>query len=514
MSASSTLTRRRGLAMTPVVVIAALVAAVCVLPLLVIVASAMDTGASEAMASLFRPRVGELLRNTTALVAVTTSACIALGVGSAWLVERTDLPGARWWRIGMVAPLAVPAFVNAYAWVSLRPSLTGLGGAALITTLSYTPFVFLPVAALLRGLDSAWEDTARSLGLGPWRTFARVVLPQVRPALLGGGLLVALHLLAEFGVLALIRFPTFTTAILDQYEAAFDMSAGAVLAVALMGLTTIVLTGERFLRGQRSHARIGSGVTRRAQPAPLGKWRAPTLLALTAYVGLSLGVPGYSLVHWLGRDGTPILSTDLVEALASTLGLALAAGVLATAAALPVAFLLQHRRTPVTETIERVTYLASSLPGVVVALALVTLAIRWIGPLYQTSFLLVLAYAILFIPRAMVSIRAALAHAPSGLLEASRSLGAGPWRTGVRILLPLILPGLLSGFALVFLATCVELTATLLLAPTGTTTLATGFWAASDSLDYAAAAPYALAMILVSAPLTWLIMTREGKDPS
>jgi iron(III) transport system permease protein len=225
-------------------------------------------------------------------------------------------------------------------------------------------------------------------------------------------------------------------------------------------------------------------------------------------------VPGYSLVHWLGRDGAPILSTDLVTALASTLGLALAAGLLTTAAALPVAFLLHHHRTPLTETIERVTYLASSLPGVVVALALVTLAIRWIGPLYQTSLLLVIAYAILFIPRAMVSIRAALAHAPSGLMEASRSLGVGPWQTARRVLLPLILPGLLSGFALVFLATCVELTATLLLAPTGTTTLATGFWAASDSLDYAAAAPYALAMILVSAPLTWLIMTREAKDHS
>jgi iron(III) transport system permease protein len=511
---TNTRARRGGGAMTPVVVVAVLVSAVSVLPLVVIAAAAMDAGPGEAIASLLRPRVGELLRNTTLLVIVTTSACIALGVGGAWLVERTDLPGARWWRIALVAPLAVPAFVNAYAWVSLRPSLTGLGGAALITTLSYTPFVFLPVAALLRGLDNAWEDTARSLGLGPWRTFARIVLPQVRPAILGGGLLVALHLLAEFGVLALIRFPTFTTAILEQYEAAFDTSAGAVLAVALMALTAIVLTGERFARGRRSHARIGAGVKRRVQPAPLRTWRVPTLLALTAYVALSLGVPGYSLVHWLGRDGAPILSTDLVTALASTLGLALAAGLLTTAAALPVAFLLHHHRTPLTETIERVTYLASSLPGVVVALALVTLAIRWIGPLYQTSLLLVIAYAILFIPRAMVSIRAALAHAPSGLMEASRSLGVGPWQTARRVLLPLILPGLLSGFALVFLATCVELTATLLLAPTGTTTLATGFWAASDSLDYAAAAPYALAMILVSAPLTWLIMTREAKDHS
>jgi len=510
----STRTRHRPGALTPVATIAVIVATVCVLPLGVILAAALDAGASEALAQLLRPRVGELLRNTTALVVVTTTASVVLGVGTAWLVERTALPGARWWRIALVAPLAVPAFVNAYAWVSLRPSLTGLAGAALITTLSYTPFVFLPVAALLRGLDSAWEDSARSLGLGPWRTFWRVVVPQVRPAVLGGALLVALHLLAEFGVLALIRFPTFTTAILDQYEAAFDTTGGAVLSLALLGLTAIVLTGDHVLRSRRTHARLGAGVRRRPQPARLGRWRGPAVAGLTAYVLLALGVPAYSLAHWLGRGGASILSGDLVAALWSTLWLALAAGAITTLAALPVAVLVQRRPGRLTQVIERVTYLASSLPGVVIALALVTLAVRWIGPLYQTPALLLLAYVILFIPRSMVSIRAALAHAPDGLLDAARSLGAGPWGTGRRVLLPIILPGLLSGFALVFLATCVELTATLLLAPTGTTTLATGFWAASDSLDYAAAAPYAVAMILLSAPLTWLIMTRNSEDPT
>jgi len=220
----------------------------------------------------------------------------------------------------------------------------------------------------------------------------------------------------------------------------------------------------------------------------------------------------YAVGHWLGAGGTPILSPALLGALSSTVGLALTAGVLTTVAAFPVALLLHRRRTLLTESIERITYFASSLPGVVVALALVTVAIRWIGPLYQTPFLLVIAYAILFIPRAMVSIRAALAQAPGGLLEAARSLGDSPWRATRRVLLPLIAPGLLSGFAMVFLATCVELTATLLLAPTGTTTLATGFWAASDSLDYGVAAPYALMMILVSAPLTWLLLSNSTKD--
>ena len=203
MTSTSTLSRRGTGGVGPVAISAVVVAGICVLPLLVILATATESGLGVAAQQVFRPRVGELLGNTVSLVLVTTTAAVAL---------------------------AVPAFVNAYAWVSLRPSLTGLGGAALITTLSYTPFVFLPVAALLRGLDSRWEDSARSLGLGAWGTFAKIVLPQVRPALLGGALLVALHLLAEFGVLAMLRFPTFTTAILVvdhgwTVEATFPVAA-------------------------------------------------------------------------------------------------------------------------------------------------------------------------------------------------------------------------------------------------------------------------------------------------
>ena len=90
--------------------------------------------------------------------------------------------------------------------MSLTSRVEGFGGALLIVTLSYYPLVYLPVAAALRGLDPALEETALSLGHGPWRTFVRVVLPQLRPAMLGGALLVGLHLLAEFGALQLLRF--------------------------------------------------------------------------------------------------------------------------------------------------------------------------------------------------------------------------------------------------------------------------------------------------------------------
>ena len=145
-----------------------------------------------------------------------------LGTAAAWLVERTTLPAARVFTVLFAAPLAVPAFVNSFGWLSLTRRVEGFGGALLIVTLSYYPFVYLPVAAMLRRLDPALEETAHSLGTGRTRTFLRVVLPQLRPALLGGALLVGLHLLAEFGALQLLRFPTFTTAIYDQYQSTFN----------------------------------------------------------------------------------------------------------------------------------------------------------------------------------------------------------------------------------------------------------------------------------------------------
>ncbi|MBU3751865.1 MAG: ABC transporter permease subunit, partial [Mycobacterium sp.] len=160
------------------------------IPLGFVAWSFFETGPARAAALLVRPRVAELLLNTVGVVVVTVPACVVIGVGAAWLVERTDLPGRVLWRPLLVAPLAVPAFVNSYAWVGLVPDLDGFTGAVLVTTLSYFPFVFLPAVAALRRLDPALEESARSLGSSPAAVFARVVLPQLRLAVLGGTLLI------------------------------------------------------------------------------------------------------------------------------------------------------------------------------------------------------------------------------------------------------------------------------------------------------------------------------------
>ena len=141
-------------------------------------------------------------------------------------------------------------------------------------------------------------------------------------------------------------------------------------------------------------------------------------------------------------------------------------------------------------------------------LALIVICINFVPGVYGTTAVLLVAYAILALPLALVAVRGALAQAPPVHEEVARSLGLRPWAARLRVTLPAILPGLGAAAALVFLATVTELTATLLLAPIGTNTLATGFWASASTLSYAAAAPYAALMVLISAVPTYLLTRR------
>ncbi|GAB3028698.1 iron ABC transporter permease [Nocardioides flavus (ex Wang et al. 2016)] len=481
------------------------------MPLAYVASYVVVIGPVDLWQLLARPRIAELLRNTITLSLACMAATAALGVALAVLVERTDLPGRRLWHGLLVAPLAVPAFVNGYAWVSLDRGINGFDGAFAVVTLSYYPLVYLPVVAMLRRLDPALEETAFSLGHSRARTFRTVVLPQLRPALLGGALLVGLHLLAEFGALSLLRFPTFTTAIYDQYGSTFNGAAATAMAGVLVLLCLVLLLAELRLRGDRRYARVGRGAARAAVPLTLGPWRLPALAAVVTVVLLALGVPAFSLLRWLVvGTSTEFPLAELGEALTATLALALAGAVVTTLAAIPVVWLAVRHRGWASTVIERSTYVANALPGIVVGLALVVASLRLVPVVYQTAGLLVAAYVILFLPRAVVTVRAGLEQAPVVLDDVSHSLGLGPLETARRVTLPLIAPSLGAGAALVFLAISTELTATLMLSSIGTSTLATEFWSASSELRYGAAAPYALLLVLVSIPATVLLMRTDS----
>ncbi len=493
-------------------VLAGIVAALGLLPLGYVLVSSLATGWPTMSALVFRPRVGELLLNTAGLVLLTVPACIVIGVAAAWLVGRTSVPMPRLFAVLLAAPLAVPAFVNSYGWVSAVPSLNGLGAGVLISTLSYFPLVYLPCAAALKRLDPTIEEVAASLGMGPVGVFFRVVVPQLRLPIVGGSLLVGLHQLAEYGAFAMIRFDTFTTAIVEQYRSTFNGPAATALAGVLILCCLVLLVAESGARGRARYARIGSGAPRATRRLALGGFTVPGALFLAAVVGLSIGVPFTTVGRWLAAGGMEAWTSPvLLSSLGTTLGYGLAGAVVTVCLAFPIAFLAVRRPSRATRTLEALNYLTSALPGIVTALALVTVAIRVAQPLYQTVSLVLLAYLLMFLPRAIVNLRAGLAQVPPGLEEAARSLGKNPFTAFMTVTARHIAPSAVAGAALVFLGIVTELTSTLLLAPNGTRTLATQFWSRVNDIDYVGAAPYAALMVALSLPVTYLLFARNPR---
>jgi iron(III) transport system permease protein len=226
----------------------------------------------------------------------------------------------------------------------------------------------------------------------------------------------------------------------------------------------------------------------------------PVIGGFVALTGLSVGVPVSTVIFWrLQAPDTTLPPISLAGAAWNTLMYAGSAAILATVAAFPVALLFVRHRGRLGTVFERIGYLSQGLPGLVLALALVFFAIHAAYPLYQSSELLVVTYAIMFFPLALVSLRASLVQAPPRLEETARSLGCRPAAALARVTLPLVAPGIAASVALVFLAAVVELTATLVLIPSGAHTLATAFWAYQQNSSYASASRYAIVIVAIAA---------------
>ena len=486
-----------------------LVALVLVLPLVFLLLQARGAGASRVLSLLIRPLTGELAWNTLRLTVAVTLGCALVGTTAAWLVERTDLPGGRIWAVLLVIPLAIPDFVVSFGWASLTTWMHGFRGAVVVMTLAVYPLVYLPVAASFRNADPGQEEVARSLGAGRLTTFWRITLGQARVAILGGCLLVALVLLAEYGAFEILGYRTFTTTIFTEFRVSFNLATASSLSLVLVLLSVAVLGAEAAARGRGRMSRAGSFARRMPNRQALGPARIPALVGMLALVALALGVPVGSCLYWmLTRTTQTLHGVSVLNATWHTAAYAAAAAGLSTLMALPIALLAARHRGRLHQALERTTYLVLAMPGLVIALTLSYFTERLPGSfLYQSSPLLVAAYAILFFPLALVGVKASLAQAPPNLEEVARSLGQRRLTVLRRVTLPLVGPGLGAAFCLVFLSAMTELTATLILIPTNVQTLATQFWFYQQNLSYGQAAPFAL-MIIAIAALPSIILGR------
>jgi iron(III) transport system permease protein len=475
-------------------------------------------------------RLLELASNTATLTLTVTATTAVLGLTTAWLTTRTDLPHARMWSTMVTIPLVIPSYVGALAILAATgnngvltqllqtvglpgiPVAEGFWPSWLALSLWNFSFVHLLTVPVLKRLDPALEEVSRGLGASRWRTLFTVVLPQLRPALAASSLLVALYVLSEFGAVSMLRFDTFTRAIYTQWTGRLDPGPALFLA-GLLSVGALVIVVFQ----QRARGRAALYSNRPARKPRLHRLTAGERLGARFFLGsvvtLALVLPILTMLWWTVRGmslgNTPL--TVVPHATRSVL-IAVAAAAVVTVAAIPIAILAVRYRSRLVNLLESVAWVTYSLPHLAVGLAFLVLGVGILRPVYQTLLMLLIVYLAMFLPLSLGSVEAGMRRVSPGLEEVSRSLGVGTLGTMRRVTLPIVRRSMLAGAALVFLSVMKELPATLLLRPTGFDTLPVRIWSATNELFYTQASFAALALIAVSILPVYFFVVRDIHD--
>lgn len=469
--------------------------------------------ASPIRAALAQPHIGAVLRNTAVLVAVSVTLAVLIGSAFAWINERTD-GGLGWFtRYLPITPLLVPPIAGAVGWATLASPRAGylnvlirwigskLGvemtqgplnlfnwyGLVFVFTLYLVPYVYLPVAAALRNLDPALEEAARTSGSGPWKTLRDVTLPSVKPSIGAGALLATIFGLALFSVPVIIgttaKIEVLSVRIVNLMrvyppDVAAAIGLGTFMIVVIGGGT---LLQARIIKRSR-HATI-RGRGSRPVTVKLRGWKLPCRLIMGGYFVVTAVLPVVGLVilstqgFWSAKITKPsfdnyaevLLSEGTTrEALRNSIVLALmGATVGVLVAAVIVAYSQRRLGNPFARGADTSLKLPGAVSHILIGVAFIT---AFAGPPFGwhgTLLILLLAYIVVNMPQASVNAGAAFAQVDASLMEASRVSGRSEGGTFGRVTLPLMVPGLAAGWAMVFVLMAGDITVSSMLGGAG-----------------------------------------------
>lgn len=492
-------------------------------PLVYVIVRSLFAG-KERWLRLLDTRIPELLWNTVSLTVMVTLCAVLIGVSLAWIVNRTDLPLRKAWTWILALPLVIPPYVGAVAYIiifgprgwvrTFWENTSWLGGTYLLNMYSFWgvffvltmftyPYVYLIASAALRKMNRNFEEVARSQGMNARQIFWKVNLPFLRPAIGAGAILIALYVLSDFGAIAMLRFTTFTAAIYYQMGS-YDNLSATVLSVVLIVLTLVFLWAEGKTRRRQNYYQT-TNTFNEPDILPLGKWKPLATGFVLLVFFLSVLLPIIVLVYWsiIGMS-EGALDTKFWKYAWNSIQVSGLAAIISMLLALPIIYLKSRYPSFVSNGIEKLSYSGYSLPGVIVALGIIFMFNQ--TPIYNTFYLVAIAFVIRFLPQAMQSGEASLSLISPRIDEAARSLGHPPWKVMFKVIIPSILPGILAGGALVFVSSIKELPATLLLRPPGFDTLAVRIWVETSESLYHLAAPPALFIVLISIiPLRYML---------
>ncbi|MFS0574892.1 iron ABC transporter permease [Sporosarcina sp. 179-K 3D1 HS] len=458
------------------------------------------------------------VKSSLTLVFFTALTTIAIGLGLAWLIAQYDFPLRNFMKWALILPLSIPPFIGAYTYhgilnytgviqktlrnqfdITPNPAyfdIMHVPGAIFIYTLFLYPYVYMITRIFLSHQAASLIESARTLGKGPWAIFFKVVLPISRVSIIGGVSLVILEVLNDYGVVKYFGIQTFSTAIFQTWFGLGDLDSSIKLAASLMGIVVLILIMERLLRGGKQY----SYATTKVRPLPLVKLKGRKAAFATTFTCIVFGfaflIPVIQLIDWV------ILTLGKVpmeEVLTYTKNSVIVAGL---SSMLIIFFsliignfsrIVHHKYAKV---LPKLTVLGYSIPGAVIAVAVVTTFIaldRFLAPVYAglgvdstlvlsvSLVMLISAYIIRFFAIGYNSIETGFDKIGTDFRDASRMLGANTLRTFFKIDVPMMKGAIISGFILVFVDILKEIPLTLILRPFNYDTLATkAFQYASD----------------------------------
>ncbi|TVQ39632.1 MAG: iron ABC transporter permease [Geminicoccaceae bacterium] len=473
-------------------------------------------------AVFLQPRNLEAVWNSLWVSVIATLLATVIGTVAAFLVQRTDLPAKTLFRVLLVLPFAIPPLFSAMGWVQLAGpvglfsqwwrevfgvasvpwTIYGPGGIIFVLAVTNYPFVFITVAGALQRIDPSLEEAARTSGVGTWRIMRDVTLPLVRPAIYGGALLAFVSSIDNFGIPAVLglraQFYVLTTRI---YEALTipNMPLATAMSVLLIGVAVIAMVGFRFAEGNRSQYAVIGGKSVTPNLIRLGRMRPLVTGALALVVLVVVVMPLFALVltsflRFWGADLTLAnLTLRHYEAVLGAAGaqrgirnslfLAAAAATILMIVTVLISYLHMKAKVRGAGLLDTIGIIPFALPGSVIGVAMI---LAWsnpvVGPtLYGTIWILLIAYIMRYMAFGLQTTRATLAQIHDSLEEAAHTAGASKLRALKDITLPLLRPGMVAGWMLIFISAFNELTVSVLIWTSGSETIGVWIFLLQDS---------------------------------
>ncbi|WP_420861753.1 ABC transporter permease [Algirhabdus cladophorae] len=503
------------------------IAIICVLPHFGVLLAAL-TGSAETLRHLFDTVLLGYTTNTLVLVVLVVLGTGLIGTGAGWLVTMTEFTGRRWLEVGLVLPLAFPAYVLAYAYThildhpgivqsTLRdvmgwgprdywfPEIRSLGGAAVMLILVLYPYVYLLARASFSGHTAKTFLAARALGKSPPAAFWHVSLPMARPAIAAGVLLAAMETIADFGTVSYFSVQTFATGIYTSWFSMADRAAAAQLSLGLLIFALFLAGVERASRGNARYD-TGRDTHGMARIALKGRHNTLAFIACLGPVLLGVVIPVVALGSMALQSEQDLFSPRYMRFIQNSLTLASVAALMTVTAAVILGSFRRLSRSRFGSVALYTGRLGYAVPGGVIAVGLLvpfaafdnqldsimrsTFGIST-GLLFTGSiWVLIIAYMIRFLAAALGAYEGGIVAVNHNIDAAARVLGQNTWGVVRRIHIPIIKPSLLTAVLIVFVDVMKELPATLIMRPFNYDTLAVqAYRLASDERLEGAAVP-------------------------